>query len=197
MSHSKVASVIRSLFDVLLARRPKVVEGRPPNRFRFAAEQLEAREVPAAFTVNSGADLNDSNLGDGIAWTGNMILNPITARMQQEVTLRAAIQEANALGAQGHTIGFLPALMGGPSAVVLTHPMDDILVPVTIDGNDKDQLAITRDTGQAGFEYFRVVQDIEVAFKNMTIRDAVAPNMTNGGDKQLGDPHTHKRCLAG
>jgi hypothetical protein len=74
------------------------------NRFRPVLECREARAVPASFAVNSGADLNDSNLNDGIAWTGNFING------MPEVTLRAAIQQANALGVQpsAHAITFAP-----------------------------------------------------------------------------------------
>lgn len=50
-------------------------------------------QVQATFVVNSDGTLPDSNLSDGIAWTGDKLKNG-----QLEVTLLAALQQANANG---------------------------------------------------------------------------------------------------
>ena len=91
---------VATLASRLLRRFTKKVAPAPQNanRFRPVLECCEAREVPALFVVNSGGDLPDPNPGDGIASTGVMLPNG-----QAEVTLRAAIQEANALGNQLNT----------------------------------------------------------------------------------------------
>ena len=186
---------VATLASRLLRRFNKKVAPAPRNlnRFRPILEQCEAREVPALFVVNSGGDRPDSNLGDGIASTGVMLPNG-----QVEVTLRAAIQEANALNNQlnPQDISFQvppnPMVDDGPPpplptfTVVLTQPMEDIRVQLSITGYAKDSVIITHAAG-SDFTYFTVAngaivpKDISVSFSNLTIRDAVAPNATNGG----------------
>lgn len=141
---------------------------------RLHIEQLEVREVPAAFIVNSPLDLADSAPGDGVAWTGAMLPNG-----QREVTLRAAIMEANASGIQiqQHTISCAPLIAAGAASIILTQPMDEVRVPVVIDGGNKNLLTIKR-IQENLFPYFSVAtgpftpKTIAVEFKNMTIRDA-------------------------
>src|SRR4051812_43683229 len=70
------------------ARSPRLrLRGFGPSLARFDALRLEARVLPAVFTVNSFTDGADANPGDGFART-----------IDGRTTLRAAIMEANALG---------------------------------------------------------------------------------------------------
>lgn len=66
-------------------------------RTRLSLDQLEGREVPAGmFNVDTTADTDDANPGDGVALDAN-----------GKVSLRAAVQEANALGGNDtYLIGF-------------------------------------------------------------------------------------------
>src|SRR4051794_12234281 len=76
---------------------------------RPAVLGLEARVLPATFTVNSFTDGADVNPGDGVARTSD-----------GRTTLRSAVMEANALGG-AHTI-ILPA---GSYTLSLSGPNDD------------------------------------------------------------------------
>lgn len=184
-AHVPLEVSCHSAFAVRVIRPPRS-DCRPtrrPDRFRPQLECCEARDVPASFMVNSPADAGDSNPGDGFAWTGFFMPNGAP-----EVTLRAAVMESNALGAQAepHNIGFKPLLAAGPATIILSQSMDDIRVPMTIDGDNKDSLTITRDPMQAKFSFFSIARDpnankeIEVMFKNMTIRNADADGDDGG-----------------
>jgi len=74
----------------------------------------------ATFTVNSANDDPDANPGDGVCATA-----------QGTCTLRAAIQEANALIGTD-TIAF--AIGNGPQTINLTSALPSVTDPVTIDG---------------------------------------------------------------
>ncbi len=165
-----------------------------PLRARLSLEQCEAREVHVAgfganFVVNSTADLSDANRSDGIASTGNMVM--VRGAMVPEVTLRAAIEQANTIGgdlANPATISFAdlvsPAGGGQPAvtaSVMLTQPIEDIRTFIVIDGIGRDLLTVTRDTTATAFHYFSIATaqgspTCSATFKNMTIRDAVATN---------------------
>src|SRR4051812_40303549 len=76
---------------------------------RPAFLRLEARVLPAVFTVNSSADGAAARPGDGVALTAD-----------GRVTLRAAVMEANALGTASTII--LPA---GSYTLSLPGPGED------------------------------------------------------------------------
>ena len=103
---------------------------RGKNRIRLRAELLEAREVPATFTVNSTGDAGDATPGDGIAdtWTARVVTT----------TLRAAIEEGNALAAAGlgsdHTINFSGTVFGGSQQIALQNGELDLIASFTING---------------------------------------------------------------
>jgi len=97
-------------------------------------------DIYAKYTVNSTADLGDSDLSDGIPWTGRTLANGLP-----EVTLRAAIEQANVDG--GAVIDFNIALPAGTSYPTITpdfpatagageHASEPALIaPITIDGS--------------------------------------------------------------
>ncbi|HEY1381768.1 MAG TPA: choice-of-anchor Q domain-containing protein [Gemmataceae bacterium] len=110
---------------------PRRFPRRPPRGLASAVARadflcLEARVLPAVFTVNSFADGADARPGDGVALTAD-----------GRVTLRAAIMEANALG--GASTIVLPAgsytlsLAGANEDAAATGDLD-ILAPITVRG---------------------------------------------------------------
>lgn len=150
-------------------------------RFRPRLEECEARDVPAQFLVNSDADLPDNNVGDGIAWTGQML------KGQQEVTLRAAIMELNASGPGPHQIYFSIPPRG--RQIALTSALPEIQVSMAIEGGpgNKDRVIITRDTTTTGYTFFTVAtgattpKNIQVFFRDLTITDAIGALGDHGG----------------
>jgi CSLREA domain-containing protein len=84
----------------------------------FFATPLVPHAQAAGFTVDSLGDGSDSNQGNGLCDDGS-----------GNCTLRAAIQEVNALGGSGHTIGFAS---GG--VITLSIQLPTIMAGVTIDG---------------------------------------------------------------
>ncbi|MCI0743322.1 MAG: right-handed parallel beta-helix repeat-containing protein [Gemmataceae bacterium] len=89
---------------------------KPPksNRFYPHLEQLEDRSTPAVFVVNSIDDFGDKQLGDGQAKDNN-----------NNTTLRAALQEAEALGGE-HTINFAIGMQGTTQVIALTAALDKL-----------------------------------------------------------------------
>jgi CSLREA domain-containing protein len=84
------------------------------------------------FTVNSTGDAGDTNVGDGVCYTGGS-----NSETNAECTLRAAIEEAN-FGASADTIDFnMPATepghSGGIWTITPTSPYNDIRQTVSID----------------------------------------------------------------
>jgi Ca2+-binding RTX toxin-like protein len=95
---------------------------------------LEARTLPAAFLVDSEADTPDANPGDGVA-----------ADALGRVTLRAAVQEANALAGSDTIVlpagTFALALSGNGEESAATGDLD-ITDDLTIRGVSADQTII-------------------------------------------------------
>lgn len=96
-----------------------------------------ARSAPnAILTVNVTSDLSDNSLGDGIC--------DVSANPGAQCSLRAAIEEVNALGAvvPQHRIEF--NLTGtGPFTISPTSALPSISVPVTIDGTTQSGATCT------------------------------------------------------
>lgn len=166
-------------------------------------EQCESRDVPATFYINSTGDAGDSNPNDQVAWTGNMVL--FNGEMVREVTLRAAIEQANAMASTAndpHLItlelaevilnpGDPPPPPPPPRVVALTSPLPDIHQFVVIDGLNRDLFKVTRDTTAAGFRFFSIASApntpaIAVTFKNMTISDSGFTAGLQGGAFLVG-----------
>ena len=97
--------------------------GSKPRRF----EALEDRRLMAVFTVNSIDDFGDADPGDGVADTMLTSTRPASGI----TTLRAAIEEANALPGKDVITFDLPT---GQETITVPLPLPDIIDPVTIDG---------------------------------------------------------------
>jgi CSLREA domain-containing protein len=137
------------------------------------------RLEPTIFTVNSTADLVDSNNFDGKCLTG----------IQNQCTLRAAIQQANwTLG--GDTINF-------SSAVTDTITLDGELIisddpdsdkDVTINGpKPKPGARILTVSGNNASRVFRIVDDASAAINNLKISNGNATATNGGGIYNDGD----------
>src|SRR5712691_4991903 len=105
------------------------------RHFRGEVQQLEDRALLSTFVVNSTDDNPDADLSDGIA-----------ADSQAHVTLRAAIQQANAsFGADTITVPagiYLLTLIGSPGEDQAATGDLNILDDVTITGGGSDQTII-------------------------------------------------------
>jgi Ca2+-binding RTX toxin-like protein len=154
------------------SRRPRQTSGS-----RRPGEALEARTLLTTFAVDTLTDATDSNPGDGSADDGS-----------GNVTLRAAIQEANALAGDDDII--LPAgvvqlsISGTHEDAALTGDLD-ILSNVTITGagagvtfidfNDLDRL-------------FDIFSGATVTIRDVTLLDGdvAAINQNGGGIRNAG-----------
>lgn len=122
------------LIDWLVRTRIRCLKARRTRQLPCRFEPLEARTLLSTFLVDSEADAPDANPGDGIA-----------ADAQGRVTLRAAIQEANAL--PGSDMILLPAgnwmlaLSGNGEQLAATGDLD-ITEDLTIRGVSANQTII-------------------------------------------------------
>ncbi len=145
-------------------------------------ESLESRETPAAFAVNTADDTPDIAPGDGKALDAN-----------GNTSLRAAIQEVNALGEGLNLIGFPTAVIKGqpPPTMTITlqtNSLDQIKVNVDIFGSGKDYLTINGG-GNGVVGVFSVAKDVQVTIGGMTIAGGV-----NAANKGGGTGRTHLIC---
>lgn len=122
------------------------------NKRRLQCELLEDRRVLATFTVGDLGDTNDANPGDGVA-----------ADAAGNTTLRAAIEEANAL-AGADDIDFSVA-----GTVSLSLGALSITSDMTVDGGD----AITVDAGAASSVVS--ITDGTATISNITLTNGEAP----------------------
>jgi len=144
--------------------RPVARNHKPMRRFVPRVEALEAREVPALFTVNT---LVDENNGIG---TGG-------------VSLREAIAAANSQ-AGDDTIQFSVA-----GTIDLTGALPDLTSNINITGPGADQLTVRRDTG-GDYAVFSVGGGATVGISGLTITNGSAINgggIANGGTLVLTD----------
>ncbi len=142
-----------------------------PAVFRHSGETLEARTLLTTFTVDTLTDAVDANPGDGSADDGS-----------GNVTLRAAIQEANALAGDDDIIlpaGVIQLSISGTNEDAAATGDLDITSNVTITGagagvtfidfNDLDRL-------------FDIFSGATVTIRDVTLRDGdVALISENGG----------------
>lgn len=108
--------------EILLAGGDSWEDGPIPNIVR----------INPPIVVNSTGDGVDSNINDGIAWTGGTVTDN-KGNADPEVTLRSAIMQANANGVPT-TIEFnIPGT--GPQTIHVTSALPNITDMVTIDGS--------------------------------------------------------------
>jgi hypothetical protein len=133
---------------------------------------LEDRSVPAAFIVNTDRDTNDANPGDGLALDAN-----------NKTSLRAGVQEANALCANNpfncfHMVTFTEAM-----TVVLQSSMDPFVADITVNqarpiGIFDPPLAPIEIKGAGGFPLFKIEDGSLSAFGG--------PFQISGGSDAMG-----------
>lgn len=132
--------------------------------------EFASASIAATFTVNSTADMFDANPGDGVCETaaGNGVC-----------TLRAAVQEANALA--GADMITVPA-----GTYSLSNGTLSVLSNVNISGAGRDSTSIRGVVNLSGTG--NLFTDGVVTISNMTIRDGRAFNgggITNAGELTL------------
>ncbi|HYE15589.1 MAG TPA: choice-of-anchor Q domain-containing protein [Pyrinomonadaceae bacterium] len=129
------------------------------------------------FTVNSTGDGGDANLGDGLCNDG-----------AGNCTLRAAIQQANALGG-ADTIQF--SVTG---TINLTGPLPDLSTDMTITGPGSGLLTVRRDTG-GDYRVLTVgipnTSGVTVSISGLTVtngktRDGANSNVGSADNGQVG-----------
>ncbi len=131
--------------------------------------------VVAEIVVNDAGDAADMNIGDGICDT-----DPAAGL---QCTLRAAIQETNALGGDD-LIGFDNALSG--STIVLGSALPAIGGNLVINGLGADLLTVQRDTagGTPDFRIFHINTGRTVTISGLTLSNgsanAASPNDRGG-----------------
>lgn len=138
----------------------------------FSALSLASGEVKAAsFVVNINTDVVDANIGDGVCDS-----NPGVAG--EQCTLRAAIQEANALAG----FDFVSFNIGFPNTVNLT--LGELLITgsVAVNGAGAKYLTVQRAAGAANFRIFHLdAPDSTVNIGGMTIANGNPTGNDNAG----------------
>ena len=133
------------------------------QKFGFFAESFEPRRLLSAFFVNSFGDSHDANPGDGIAADAN-----------GETTLRAAIEESNALdGADSITLpaGIINVVGSGFTVTgpLTIHGANN--GPSVIDGSSVDQVFNVTGDGRLSLSSVRVnsASELAAAFRSNLI----------------------------
>jgi CSLREA domain-containing protein len=140
--------------------------------------------TPAAcftFTVNSNADTNDASPGDGLCLSAG-----------GSCTLRAAIQEANAIPSCGRIDINIGAIA---SPIILSTALPDINHEVNIKGPGANQLTLQRSTagGTPVFRIFRSLTNRVVTISDLTIANGNAGS-DDGGAINGDGPLTLVNC---
>lgn len=157
--------------------RRKTRRSKSNNAVHRPAEVLESRQLLTTFTVNSLLDTGDALPGDGVADDGN-----------GNVTLRAAIEEANALGG-ANTIEFSAVDATGavnfhdatPDIIALSGTQLDISSDITLSGPGADLLTVSGNNASRIFEITNGNHD--VTFDSLTIADG-----NSGGGAAIRNP---------
>lgn len=133
------------------------------------------------FTVNSTADSSDASPGDGVCDAGGGVC-----------TLRAAIEEANAL-AGADTIQF--AVGSGPQTITINTPLPTVNETVTIDGTTQPGYSgtplIALDGNNASLVGMRLGGGAS------TIRALQIDRFGNGGILLVSDGNIVEQCIVG
>ena len=139
-------------------------------------------EFSGIFTVNSDTDLGDAAPGDGICQAANGLC-----------TLRAAIQEANALVNCG-TININFGGVSGPISLAFALP--DVNHNININGPGANQLTVQRSTqtGTPNFRVFTISSTRVVAISGLTISNGLVPGGSGGGVLNNGGSLTLSDC---
>lgn len=125
----------------------------------FIASQGSPASPEATFAVNDNGDAADNNLGNGICDTN--------AAAGDQCTLRAAIQEANAVFGSDTITFSLPA----GSTITLNSALDILSGTLTITGPGAAQLTVRRSSagGTPNFRIFRINNGQTVSISGLTI----------------------------
>jgi len=147
----------------------------------LATRELEfERGSSLSFTVNTPADVGDTNVGDAVCDTDG---NPGNG---SQCTLRAAIQEVNAV-AGTETISFDPNLNG--ATITLNSALPDLLSSVNIVGPGASLITIER-SAAPGTPNFRILNIpsglINVSISGLTLRNG-KEDSDGGGIRNLGN----------
>jgi CSLREA domain-containing protein len=132
----------------------------------------------ATFVVNDNGDAADLNIGNGSCDTN--------AAAGDQCTLRAAIQEANAIFGND-TITFI---LAPGSTITLNAALPDIFGNLTITGPGSSQLTVTRSTA-GGTPEFRIfsTNNVTVGISGLTITNGKTPNGDPGATSGGSAPH--------
>jgi hypothetical protein len=151
-----------------------------------AVYRVKGASSPASpFIVNSTADLPDASPGDGEPRTGTILPDG-----RPEVTLRSAIQEANAL--PGHQIILFDIPGAGPHVIKLQDALHAVSESVTIDA-----------TGQPGYAIGRPQVEVNGAdlgpapFDGITLRGGNGIHLEGSLRTVVGGPAPHGNPIAG
>jgi hypothetical protein len=134
--------------------------------FVLALVAASAQAGVTTFAVNSNGDAGDANPGDAVCATGASVC-----------TLRAAIEESNALGGGAH-VNFAPTVTG---QILLGSELPPITGHITIEGPGASQLAID------GANTYRVLESqfaASTTISGLTIRngrEGVGTTLAGGG----------------
>ena len=133
--------------------------------FRPRVERMEARALLATFTVNSTVDAVDANPGGGTALTAT-----------GQITLRSAIQEANALAGADTIVlpagTYLLTIAGTGENGAATGDLD-ITDDLTITGVAAGTTIVD---GAKIDRIFEIMPDVNVAISGVTIENGETPN---------------------
>ena len=141
----------------------------PVGSARWLEMVRPTAKAATTFTVNSTGDGADSNPGDGVCNDGT-----------GACTLRAAIQEANAL-AGDDAITFAVSLNG--TAITLNTALPDINGNLSITGPGAKLLTVQRSTagGTPNFRIVAINSGLTVTISGLTITNGVTASSFDGG----------------
>jgi CSLREA domain-containing protein len=126
----------------------------------------------ASFTINSTADVVDANPGNGVCATASGIC-----------TLRAAIQEANALAGEDtitQPAGTYVLTIAGASEDAATTGDLDITSNLTINGAGAAITIINGNGNVTGDRVFHIIGSVTVTISGVTIQNGMAASFQNG-----------------